>query len=266
MSVANEWHREVDLPAKGRLEAGLEHTRELRDPGAIEEHLRHCAQCRHELTLVSAVRTRLRRLPKAAPSAALEGLAFAGLGEAGGPAAGEGRPRRWLLAAVGGWAAAATVGALFASHRSKDQLSATALPPMVDEMLREYDRASSSELPKVRPPGELEAALGHPIPYLQSADLRVVSDWLMAIRGEPSAAIAYNFRSCILIQFVVSEALFFRQPVVRESVSRTGAYFAQSGARVVFGRASRGLGSLVVGEMGPAVLEGLFPHTGLQRL
>jgi anti-sigma factor RsiW len=267
MSVTDEREGGSDAGGERGLEASLEHTRGLSDRRAIEEHLRSCDQCRRELRLLEATRARLRRLARPAPDAALRGPIFAALDREAPAAPTAARaPRRWLLAAAGGWAAAAALGVLYVARPGGRGREAgpggVALPAMVDEALREYERASAGELPRAGERGELEAAFGRPIPYLEGPDLPIVSAWLTTLRGEPSAAIAYRFRDRVLVQFVVSEGLFFRHHAVRDEIARRGSYVAQVGGRAVLGRPGRGVGSLLVGELSPAQLEGLFAQAG----
>jgi hypothetical protein len=248
-----------------RLETNLEHTRSLSDERMIRDHLACCEQCQRELKLLGSVQRRLSSLGSSEQDPTLRGRVFARLdGESVhmNPV----NPkisRRWMLAAAGGWAAAAGFGALWLAQRNaRDATGTAALPPMVNEALREYERTRGLELPAPLTAGELENALGRPVPYLKSGEVTVVSSWLTTIREESSAAIAYRFRERILVQFVVSEALFLRQPVVREAIARSGVYLSQAGAQVVVGRVGRGVGSLLVGESSPEVLERLLPSPG----
>jgi hypothetical protein len=258
----------LDADARDRALLGeLSHTRSFEDASLIEAHVHGCEPCQRELGLLRAVRARLRHLPETAPESALEVRVFAALGDrARGerPAVVRSRPpRRWVLATAAGWAAAAVFAALFARRDDPgdSEDSEERLPPMVNEALREYERASANELPKPSAAAELELRFGRRIPYLLNADLEVVSAWVTTIREEPSAAIAYRFGDHVLIQFVVSEALFFRQPVVRDAIARSGAYVARAGARAVIGRARSGTGSLLVGEISPSELERLFQRS-----
>ncbi|HEY8942974.1 MAG TPA: hypothetical protein VIM73_01880 [Polyangiaceae bacterium] len=237
----------------------------MSDEREIRDHVRCCERCQRELKLLGSVQRRLANLASSEHDPALLVRAFARLDAdalRGTPVKSE-ISRRWLLAAVGGWAAAAGFGALWVAQRkAPDATRAAALPPMVNEVLREYERARERELPAPRAADELDRALGHPIPYLKSGDVTLVSSWLTTIREESSAAIAYRYRERIVVQFVVSEALFLRQPVVRDAIARKGVYLGQAGAQGVVGRVGRGVGSLLVGESSPEVLERLLPSTG----
>ena len=245
------------------LETNLEHTRSMSDERAIREHVRGCERCQREARLLGGVQRRLAKLRSSEPDPLLRARTFARLDDDDAlraTPAKAGISRRWVLAAAGGWAAAAGFGALWVAQRNaRDATGAAALPPMVNEAVREYERARLRELPAPRATGELEGALGHPIPYLNDGDVTLVSSWLTTIRDESSAAIAYRFRERILVQFVVSESLFLRQPVVRDAVARSGVYLGQAGAQVIVGRLGRGVGSLLVGESSPEVLERLLP-------
>ncbi len=246
------------------LEANLEHTRSMSDERAIREHFQGCEQCQRESRLLGAVQGKLAELRSSEQDPLLRARAFARLdgGATQDTAVKSRMPRRWLLVAGGGWAAAAGFGALWLVQRSEpNAIGTAALPPMVNEALREYERARGRELPAPRAPSELEGALGHPIPFLSSGDGALGGSWLTTIRDESSVAIAYRFRERILVQFVVSEALFLRQPLVREAIGRSGVYLSQAGSQVVDGRLGRGVGSVLVGESSPEILERLLPST-----
>ncbi|HEY5961160.1 MAG TPA: hypothetical protein VIV60_31600, partial [Polyangiaceae bacterium] len=169
--------------------------------------------------------------------------------------------RRWVLTAMGGWAAAACLGvgwALRESHSGKRESAAPVeFPRMVNDVLRAYDSARGSELPAPRTRSELEAALGTRVPILENSELELLSSWLTHIVGQPSVALAYRYRAQLVVQFVISAALFLRPAAVRVAVSRGGAYVAETQGRAIVGRSQGNVGSLWVGELALESLERL---------
>jgi hypothetical protein len=77
------------------------------------------------------------------------------------------------------------------------------------------------------------------------------------IRGEQAAVMAYRWQDRVVVQYVVSEALFFRQPVVRDSVTAAGRFTAEDGSRSVVAWPNPGAGSLIISDLPVNELERL---------
>lgn len=210
---------------------------------ALEAHLAGCALCERELALQRQVHDRLGAI--ATREAAPEALAAMVRGLARPPGPPRVRSSRAAIAvAISGWMVAAVValGWWLAPQRARVR------PPMVDAALNDFDRALGRELPG------LGAGVGHPVAALAHPDLQLISSWRAEIRGEPASALAYRLRDRIVVQYVVSEALLYRQPDVREAVHAHGVFAVSEGARSVVAFARGGAGSVLVGAVSPAEL------------
>lgn len=246
----------------------------------VADHLRGCEQCRQGLEVQRRVAARLAAHPvEPAPEAFRTRIVndIQSWGRA--------RPRRWWHAATLGkriavanpwlgWAAAATVAAVwvisppgagpFGQGVQSGRTAAAPAPgaqpriPMVEEALADYRSLGRRELPvQVEDPRELGSLVPFGVTPLASRELTVIGAWTTVIRGEVAAAVAYRWENRVVVQYVVSERLFFRQPAVREAVARAGFFQTAEGAQGVIAWPQAGSGSIVVADV---------PALQLQRL
>ena len=127
--------------------------------------------------------------------------------------------------------------------------------PIVDAALADYRRTLAGELPGSA--GDLatvRAGLAFPVRLLGAPDAHLVSAWSTTLRGEPAAALAYRWGGGVVVQYVVSERLFFRQPDVRRAVAARRVFAAVHGAQGVLAWAEPASGALLVGDASPAEL------------
>jgi anti-sigma factor RsiW len=94
---------------------------------------------------------------------------------------------------------------------------------------------------------------------ISATGTQVIGAWTTAIRGQPAAAIAYRWRDRVVVQYVVSDSLFFHHRDVRAAVAARGLYRASDGALGVLAWPDSGSGSVLVGSLAPDELARL--HT-----
>jgi hypothetical protein len=221
---------------------------------ALAAHLAGCSTCRRELALQEHVRARLARAAGAEPAPAAMVAMVRGLARSDvRPAR---RSRALIAVAASGWIVAACIALAWCGRPTLE----VSQPPMVEAALRDFDRALESELPAPGTLVELAAGVGHPVAALAHADLRLISTWRTEIRGEQAAALAYRLGDRVIVQYVVSESLFFRQPVVRDAIQAHGVFATSHGARSVVAFAGQGAGSVVIGVLPPDELARLTPR------
>jgi hypothetical protein len=126
-------------------------------------------------------------------------------------------------------------------------------PQMVDAALVDYGGRITEELPAPLALEELEARVGFPIRPLPHAQL--ISAWVTSLRGEAVAALAYRADRLLVVQYVVSSELFFRNPALRAAVDRAGHYVTEQGSTAVVCYPDERSGSLLIG---PANAEALL--------
>lgn len=244
-STHDELRAQLAALAKG---SGVDDVLTHAQRAALMAHLTGCPTCARELQLQEQVRARLVGFAPAEP--APHGLAamVRGLARGGAPRA---RPSRaWLAAAASGWAAAACLALAWWAQPAAVRIH----PPMVEAALRDFTRALEGELPAPQAFAELAATVGHPVSPLEHPGLQLISTWRTEIRGEPAAALAYRLRDRIIVQYVLSESLLYRQPIVRDAVQAHGTFAASDGARSVVAFAGGGAGSVLVGVISPGEL------------
>lgn len=240
----------------------------------VAVHLRACASCAREDRLTRAAGDRLRRLavppvpdefrvrlativaahPTASPSPALA------------PAMTTSRHRRAMtLMPWGGWLTAAALLLVFirpgsppwavlqdTSHAIGAPAPAGPVIPMVAGMVADYNVRMVGELPggaaDVRSVIDSMPFRVHP---LTVGGARIIGAWTTTVRGEPAAAIAYRWRDRVVVQYVVSDKLFFHHPDVRASVASRGLYTARAGELGVLAWHDSESGSVLVGSLAP---------------
>lgn len=74
------------------------------------------------------------------------------------------------------------------------------------------------------------------------------------IRGEPAAALAYRWGDLVVVQYVVSEELFFRNPVVRQAIAARRGFVTVRGPQSVIAWPESVGGTLLVGDGSPEEL------------
>lgn len=223
----------------------------------LDAHLLACARCRRQLELSSAVDRALASevLVPASPRLRARVLAATrapAVAEPPSPAPRRTRPAWERPLAWGGWLVAAGLALLLVAPR---QQPARVVPPpapppvpMAVAAAADFRRSMGTALPGT--PADLagvRAALPFAVVPLSAPGLELLGAWRTSIRGEAAAALAYRWRDRVVVQYVVPEALFTRQPGVRQAVAERGLYAAtDSGAGVVAWPGERS-GILLVG-------------------
>jgi len=245
----------------------------------VEAHLAGCARCRNDVALQSAIARRLREEPvEPAPPAFLietrERLRAAAKAQTPPPSSfvfpSWGSPR--LAWAASGWlvAAAALLWIAFGSGertghdaRHPDPAAesgevASASIPMIQEAVEDF--VQQIEADRVEGKADLAAVerqVGLPVRALRGPGVQLLAARPVQVRGTPAAAIAYRVEDRIVIQYVVSKELFFRQPDVREAIADRGMLFVREGRANVVAWPVDEAGVLLVGHGAPERLERL---------
>ena len=226
----------------------------------LEAHLIGCARCRRELAVHHAVRQRLGdEPPVAAPPALRARIASAIAATPLPPPRRQSWWHRWTWAlVVGAIFLTVSIVATVVTARSTQSASAgiAVVPitpnvvPLLRDVLDDYRRVTAGDLPgRGRDLDVVRDAVPFPVEPLRAPDLRLVAAWTADLAGEPAAVLAYRRGDRIVLEYLVSDARFFKHPEVRRAVS---------GARMLGGSADRqGLvawptttaGAVLVGEL-----------------
>lgn len=235
--------------ADGELGAG--------SSGEIEAHLSACARCRAALSVQRQLQARLARMPAPEEPGRLLGQIRSQLEGARQARAREVRRRATMWS---GWAVAAALALFLVTGfpAVRSALQAPSLhPPMVVAALADYRGHAGRELPALGDLAARQATLPFGAEPLTTAGARLVSAWKTTLRGEPVSVFAYRVGDRLVLAYVVSEAMFFRQPVVRETVARQGRYVTSDGQESVVAWPLKNCGVLVVGQAPASELESL---------
>lgn len=238
----------------------------------VEAHLAACERCRREVLLQTGIRARLAAEREHSAPEALRDRIRGDIRElAAGQRIPAAPPRRsgFLRRAVpwAGWALAAVLAALLLLGERADPRRPTDVAvrapdtvrvPMVRDALLDYRRLVRNDLPVGGAAlEEVEAQVPFPVTPLRSPQARLIGAWTTRIQGEPAAVLAYRWRDRVVVQYVVSEALFFAPPEVRGAVASRGRYATSVGEQGVLAWPGAGNGSIVIGDVPPGELAGL---------
>jgi len=251
MEAHEEWSILLLASLDGELDAA--------EQSRLEAHLADCPRCLGELKVQRAVRARLAREPLVRASnklrlqvqritdTAAEQSSLsppASRREAGALA--KSRLRAGLLA-WGGWAVAAALALVLVWPQAPRQTANDI--PMVADALADYRQHATQTLaaPVATPAQLMQTVLGWSTPPLPLRDARLISAWQTLIGGAPAVALAYRRGNHVIVQYIVSEAVFFRQPGVREAVATDGIFHVADGAESVIAKPGPDGGYLLVG-------------------
>ena len=251
-------------PALAELLAGyLDDELTPEDRQRVTAHLPDCPACRAELRTQTAIRSRLMTKSPAAASSELAGRVLARITTAPGAGA---EPiahlsRRQLLVTWGGWAAAAAMGgfAVWLSRNKSGGMMGSMGPnvpvtldqvpgPVSTDVLASFRLVKEEELPAGSDLAQLRRELGFSVPALEAPHMRLISAWATRVNGEPAAALAYRCHDRLVMQYVVSEKQFFRQPQVRNAIASQGVYATAAGSLTTVAWPGTDNGSYLVGE------------------
>jgi putative zinc finger protein len=233
------------------------------DRKRVESHVPECAACRSELRAQTVIRTRLMQESLASGSSELAARVVAHIEAAPSTATDGEAPssrRQWLIT-WGGWAAAAAMGGLsvWLSQRKAPGMSMSMGPnaklaldqapsDVSTAIIDNFRQLNEAELPVGTDLSQLRRELRFTVPALEAPHMRLISAWLTQVHGEPAAAIAYRCHDRLVMQFVVSEKLFFRQPQVRHAIASQGVYATALGPLTTIAWPGTDNGSFLVGE------------------
>jgi anti-sigma factor RsiW len=243
----------------------------------IDAHLLGCARCRGELIVQFAVRDRLAAEPTPAVPAGFSARVAAAIADLSRPVDDPSAPlppaadpatarRRWhgLWVTWSGWAAAVVLGTLLVGQAGvltdpgrrpwitatpPTSVAITDSIPMIDDAVANYRMIMAGDLPgRARDLAAVRAAVPFPIEPMGGSDLRLLAAWTTDIRGEPAAALAYRWGDRVIVQYVVSEQLFFRNPAVRRAVAASRTFVTARGPQSVIAWPEQVGGTLLVGD------------------
>lgn len=226
----------------------------------VEAHLAGCEACRHDVERQRMLSERLQEIPAPRLSPAFAKRlddTFASAQASNKRPIGH-RPltglKHWLArlspSAViggGGWAVAMVLAAMLlvpnlAPDRS-NQIAVANHIPMVSDVLADYQRAVGNDLPTP----SRDADLSPPMPWPNG---RVLARWTTSVGGEPAEAYAVRLGNSLIVQYQISERVFFRNPDVRQAVARAGDFRTRDNELEVIGVPMQASGLLVVAPSG----------------
>ncbi len=112
--------------------------------------------------------------------------------------------------------------------------------PMVADVLAEYLHLDKTSLPVSNSQAKAFLPASWPNAHL-------LSTWNTTIGGEPAKAFAMRNGDKIIVQYRISEAVFFRNPDVRQAVAERGRYLSKNNDIQVLAMPLKDAGLLVVG-------------------
>ena len=240
----------------------------------IDAHLVGCAECRRGLEVHDAIRARLAAERPAAPSPAFRARIAAAIDAVpapvvvAAPALPARSPRHIVWLAVAGWVVALVLAITLALQSGvmrprAASARAVAAPvhqvPLLGGIVDDYARVSRGDLPgRARDLSAVRAAVSFPIEPLRAPDLRLLGAWTTDVRGEPAAVLAYRLRDHLVVQYLVAEDAFFRNPAVRAAVADRHLLTAADSGRALVAWPGTSTGTVLIGDVPSAWLQTLW--------
>jgi putative zinc finger protein len=246
----------------------------------VENHLVGCELCRRELRTQVALRARLlaerptEPRPAVTPRLLAHLRAVTGTPVVAGVRSGNGWSQRLrslraprAMMTWSGWLVAASL-ALVVYQRPRPVPGGMSMAmgnvkvpppdvvpePLAGAALQDFQRLAGSTLPVGTALPSVQADVPFSVPYLRSAHMRLIASWATEFEGERAAVLAYRCHNRLVVQYVVSERAFFRQPRLRHAIASAGLYAAGFGKVNAIAWPDLDSGSFLVGEFTPAEL------------
>jgi len=224
----------------------------------VEAHLIGCEVCRNDLGRQQTLSQRLESMP----AARLSGAAHHKIDVALESATVEKVPSVtlpfWLASAItfiktrilklklasvvgaSGWGVALLLAVIIIEPHFNNANPSSI--PMIQDALAEYYEMEGKVLPvsDTKNKAIIKAPLSWP-------NTQLLSSWSTSIAGAPAQVFALRSGHNIIFQYQVSEAVFFRNPVVRKAISKTGSYAVRDNKTDVLAIPFTDSGVLVVG-------------------
>lgn len=244
---------ELHLQLQDWLPGYVDGELEPRQADILEAHLAGCDTCRAELARQRSLSMRLQQVAALRMSAQLHRRLDTMIEDTPPPLAQPARkPRRPVtlsrfmpqarhfsvggIIGTTGWALALCLIVFML-------LPGTGTPkpiPMMGDVMQEYQSLPSERLTpqNVRPESDLPARL---------AGCKLVASWKTRVGGEPAEAFALQRGEHLIIEYRITENVFYRNPDVRQAIADFGDYRIRENALEVLALPLKGAGLLVVG-------------------
>lgn len=229
------------------LDAWIDGELDVETARDVEAHVAVCTTCARAARLHRRLRARLADAPPVPPAIDLHARILGGIRAIDPP----GRTHR--VAAWGGWAIAASLALVWTLHALFAPRPTPVAIPMVEAAVSDFSVRTADVLPHADL-AAVQANVPFPVAPLPALSGRLLATWSTSIRGEPAAALAYRVGTRVVVQYVVSERLFFEQPSVREAIARHGRYSTRDRDLNILGWPRPHSGVLLVGDVDPQVL------------
>lgn len=233
----------------------------------IDAHLVGCVGCRRELAVHRAMRRRLGFEPPVAAPPALRERIVAAIAATPVPITIPPAPRRVaffkrpVVLLVG--AAVIVASAAMAMFVRQPAPPAALAPlstavgtvPLLRNALADYRRVVAGDLPgRARDLDAVRHAVPFPIEPLHTSSVRLLASWTTDLGGDPAVVLAYRWDDRIVLQYVVSEELFFQHPALRQAVAGGGLLAARDGAQGIVAWPTPSAGTLLIADLPPEQL------------
>jgi len=218
----------------------------------VEAHLVSCDACRNDVARQQALVQRLNAIPNVRMSAQLHKQVDEALSNADTAKRFPANWRRlwprpanlnWLTQSnsfigASGWATALILAIVLVVPPLMPLENRNI--PMVQDALAEYNNIDYSTLPAPEQLSTVKLPANWPNAHL-------LATWKTEIGGAAAQAYAVRSGRHIVFQYRIDEAVFFRNPDVRQAVADNGNYRTQSNATIVLALPLQNAGLLVVG-------------------
>lgn len=251
---ANDHWQALHTKLQDLLAAYADDMLDSSDKELIEAHLAGCEACRKDVIRQQILSRRLNSLPVYRMPIKLHQRLDNALNEATPPKE-ESKTKRIkrgnfyqnlpnhiktsFLTTASGWSVAILLLFTIFLPQTLNQKNNSSIP-MIEDAINEYQSSSKVKLPIP----DKNTNKKQPITWPGS---HVLTNWKTTIGGAPADAFAMRNGDSVIFQYIVDETVFFNNPEVRNSLTKTGKFRIRSNDITVLAIPIESAGILMVG-------------------
>jgi len=245
-TISIDDYSELHLQLQDQLAAYADNELDDQQRTIIKAHLAGCTNCRNDVARQQLLNQRLQNIPVTRVSVKLNQKLDEMLIKA------RNKPKNkmpsWqlrqfipqlspLMVSLGGWTIALLLSLFILFPNANKTLSNI---PMINDVVNEYENIALNNLPRVTNVSNVSAPAQFP-------NGRLLATWKTTVGGANAQAFAVRIGNKLIIQYQISEQVFFRNPDVRQAIATMGELRTHANNLDILAIPMKNSGLLIVG-------------------